>query len=99
MMVRGVNVVVGNECADEACVAAYAWAGLPMGSVVVDVGAGVGTSAMLVARAFPHLRFVIQDTPKVVQDAQKVKFLRCVSFGSFTDCYYGSIGRATTQKP
>lgn len=71
MMVRGVNVVVGNECADEACVAAYAWAGLPMGSVVVDVGAGVGTSAMLVARAFPHLRFVIQDTPKVVQDAQK----------------------------
>lgn len=45
----------------------FPWHKLPDGSVVVDVGGGIGSTSMLLANAFPHLRFVIQDRPPVVE--------------------------------
>jgi hypothetical protein len=51
---------------------AYPWHELSSGSIVVDVGAGVGTSAMLIAKEHSHLRLVVQDRGKVVEDARNV---------------------------
>ncbi|KAF9653559.1 S-adenosyl-L-methionine-dependent methyltransferase [Thelephora ganbajun] len=45
----------------------FDWAGLEEGSLVVDVGGGIGSTSMTLARAFPHLRFRIQDRPKTVE--------------------------------
>jgi len=52
--------------------ASYDWKSLPEGSVVVDVGGGIGTVTKVLANAHPHLRFIIQDQPKVVEDGLKV---------------------------
>ncbi|EKM53088.1 uncharacterized protein PHACADRAFT_210808 [Phanerochaete carnosa HHB-10118-sp] len=48
-------------------VGGFPWHELPPRSVVVDVGGGIGSTSMLLANAFPHLRFVIQDRPPVVE--------------------------------
>ncbi|KIP03318.1 hypothetical protein PHLGIDRAFT_94938, partial [Phlebiopsis gigantea 11061_1 CR5-6] len=45
----------------------FPWHELVPGSVVVDVGGGIGSTSMLLANAFPHLKFVIQDRPPVVE--------------------------------
>ncbi|OCB88362.1 S-adenosyl-L-methionine-dependent methyltransferase [Sanghuangporus baumii] len=42
---------------------------LPPGSVVVDVGGGVGAASLPVLRANAHLRLVVQDTEQVVRVA------------------------------
>ncbi|KAG6900056.1 hypothetical protein C0993_003542 [Termitomyces sp. T159_Od127] len=41
------------------------WKALPAGSIVVDVGGGIGTSSLAVARKNDHLEFVVQDLPAV----------------------------------
>ncbi|KAI0633823.1 S-adenosyl-L-methionine-dependent methyltransferase [Trametes polyzona] len=48
---------------------AYPWKDLPSGSVVVDVGGGIGSTSMVLAEAFPNLRCVVQDRPKVIEVA------------------------------
>jgi len=45
----------------------FNWAGLRDGSLVVDVGGGVGAATMALAREFPSLKFVVQDRPQVVE--------------------------------
>ena len=47
---------------------------MPKDSVVVDVGGGVGSQSLTVARANPHLKLIVQDRDPVIADAQKVKF-------------------------
>lgn len=39
---------------------------------MVDVGGGVGTSALSLAARFPDLNIIVQDLPKVVEDGKKV---------------------------
>ncbi|KAG5641680.1 hypothetical protein DXG03_004444 [Asterophora parasitica] len=56
----------------DAILGAYDWKDLSAGSVVVDVGGGVGTSSLVLAREFPDFEFVIQDLSVVIEDAQKV---------------------------
>jgi len=51
---------------------AFEWKELADGAVVVDVGGGVGTSAIPIAREFPNLKVIVQDLPSVIQDAQEV---------------------------
>ena len=53
----------------------FPWQELPSRSVVVDVGGGIGSTSMLLANAFPALRFVIQDRPPVVEMGTTVSFL------------------------
>jgi len=48
------------------------WQNLPEGSTVVDVGGGVGSQALSVARANPKLKVVIQDRAPVVAQAKEV---------------------------
>lgn len=45
----------------------FNWAALAEGSLIVDVGGGIGSTSMTLAKAFPHLRFCIQDRPKTVE--------------------------------
>jgi len=49
----------------------FDWAVIPNGTVV-DVGGGVGTQSLTVAREYPDMNFVIQDLPSVIEDAKKV---------------------------
>lgn len=50
----------------------YAWERLPEGSLVVDVGGGVGAQSLLLANHHPQLHFVVQDRESVVGDAIEV---------------------------
>jgi hypothetical protein len=53
----------------------YAWESFPEGSLVVDVGGGVGTQTLLLADHHPQLRFVVQDRETVLGDAVEVRAL------------------------
>ena len=55
--------------------AGYAWEKLPEGSLVVDVGGGVGAQSLTLATHHPHLRFVVQDLKSVVDGAVGVRGL------------------------
>ncbi len=50
----------------------FDWAGLPDDSVVVDVGGGFGAVVKELLSDHPRLRVVVQDTPVVIGEAQKV---------------------------
>ncbi|KAG1769394.1 S-adenosyl-L-methionine-dependent methyltransferase, partial [Suillus occidentalis] len=51
-----------------AILTSFDWLSLPRGSTIVDVGGGIGSTTMILARAFGdmHFRFIIQDRPVVV---------------------------------
>ncbi|GBE83628.1 4-O-methyltransferase 1 [Sparassis crispa] len=55
----------------------FPWQTLASGSLVVDVGGGIGSTSMLLARAFSHLKFVVQDRPQVVQMGEAAWRARC----------------------
>ncbi|KJA18250.1 hypothetical protein HYPSUDRAFT_145199 [Hypholoma sublateritium FD-334 SS-4] len=48
----------------------FDWATIIQGGIVVDVGGGLGAPSMILAKAFPGLRIIIQDRQPVVQQAQ-----------------------------
>jgi ubiquinone/menaquinone biosynthesis C-methylase UbiE len=50
----------------------YDWEHLPQGSLVVDVGGGVGSQSFTLAKHHPQLRLVVQDRESVVGDAIEV---------------------------
>ncbi|KAI0373557.1 S-adenosyl-L-methionine-dependent methyltransferase [Pilatotrama ljubarskyi] len=51
---------------------AYPWKDLPRDSVVIDVGGGIGSTSVVLAKAYPHLRFVVEDRQPVVEIAPSV---------------------------
>jgi len=46
---------------------------LEQDSLVVDVGGGIGATAMVFAKAFPHLRFIIQERLIVIHEGIQVQ--------------------------
>jgi hypothetical protein len=44
------------------------WASYPENSIVVDVGGSTGSVTHLIAEKFPHLNYVIQDLPKIIEN-------------------------------
>ncbi|KAH6908342.1 hypothetical protein BKA70DRAFT_1103744 [Coprinopsis sp. MPI-PUGE-AT-0042] len=50
---------------------AYEWKELPEESVIVDVGGGIGTSSIELAKNFPNLQFIVQDLESVVEAGKK----------------------------
>ncbi|KAG6888552.1 hypothetical protein C0995_007424 [Termitomyces sp. Mi166 len=55
----------------DAILKAYDWKKLPAGSVIVDVGGGVGSDSLVLVREFPTLDIIVQDLPPVIEDAKK----------------------------
>ncbi|KAJ7730737.1 S-adenosyl-L-methionine-dependent methyltransferase [Mycena metata] len=49
----------------------FNWESYPEGSLVVDVGGGVGSQCLPLAKKYPQLSFVIQDRAPVIQEAVK----------------------------
>ncbi|PIL29530.1 hypothetical protein GSI_08338 [Ganoderma sinense ZZ0214-1] len=49
----------------------FSWEDLPRGSVLVDVGGGIGAQAVVVANAHPHIRVVVEDRAQVVAGARE----------------------------
>ncbi|KIM82348.1 hypothetical protein PILCRDRAFT_8148 [Piloderma croceum F 1598] len=47
-------------------IASLDWAALPAGSTIVNVGEGIGSTSMQLAKAFGHLKFVMQDRAPVI---------------------------------
>ena len=73
----------------------FDWSSLPHGSLVVDVGGGIGSTSMLLASAFSSiddggsgLKFVIQDRPVVVEMGEKVLH-SCIQYDPFVDARIG----------
>ncbi|KAH8987945.1 S-adenosyl-L-methionine-dependent methyltransferase [Lactarius hatsudake] len=60
-----------NMTPEDAILEGYAWDKLPPGSLVVDVGGGVGSQSLVLARRHPDLRFVVQDREAVLGDANE----------------------------
>ncbi|TFK96232.1 S-adenosyl-L-methionine-dependent methyltransferase [Pterulicium gracile] len=57
---------------EELFTGAIDWASYPENATVVDVGGSLGIVTLLLARKFPHLKYVVQDLPKVIEvDAKK----------------------------
>ena len=50
----------------------FEWAQLPAKSVIVDVGGGIGTVTMDLAVQHGRLRYVVQDLPGVIAQAEQV---------------------------
>ncbi|VDB83099.1 unnamed protein product [Peniophora sp. CBMAI 1063] len=49
----------------------FDWASLPIGSLVVDIGGGIGTQMVILARKFDGLRLLVQEREAVCADASK----------------------------
>ncbi|KAF8192783.1 O-methyltransferase [Mycena galopus ATCC 62051] len=48
----------------------FNWSSLPENTLIVDVGAGIGSISFGIAKANPQLRFVIQDKASVIQEGK-----------------------------
>ncbi|KAM6501362.1 S-adenosyl-L-methionine-dependent methyltransferase [Amanita muscaria] len=57
---------------DNTPVIAMDWKSLPQNTLVVDVGGGVGSATLAIARAYPHLKVIIQDRAPVVENGLEV---------------------------
>ena len=44
---------------------------------MADVGGGIGSVSVILADAYPHLRFAVKDRASVVSIAQQVRTLMC----------------------
>ncbi|KAF4566231.1 hypothetical protein EYR40_001952 [Pleurotus pulmonarius] len=47
----------------------FKWKDLPDGSIVVDVGGGLGHTSLNIAKEYKHLTFIVQDRPAVIEQA------------------------------
>lgn len=50
----------------------FDWKGLPADALVVDVGGGIGSQSLHLAKSFNHLKFIVQDRPAVLDAANQV---------------------------
>jgi hypothetical protein len=62
---------LNNMASGDALVDGYGWEKLPPGSLVIDVGGGVGSQSLTLARRYPNLCFVVQDREAVIGDANE----------------------------
>ena len=64
-------VVIYNTSLDDSMIACD-WQSLPQDALVVDVGGGVGTVSLVLARRLGNLKIVIQDRAQVIEDGVNV---------------------------
>lgn len=51
----------------------FDWDALPSGSLIVDVGGGIGSQSLIVAESHPHLNFIVQDQTAMMKGATAVR--------------------------
>ena len=56
---------------------AFDWKSLPQNALVVDVGGGVGSAALALAKAYPRLKIIIQDRSSVIENGILVSSNTC----------------------
>lgn len=61
----------GGLFKDSVWTEAFDWKSLPKGAAVVDVGGNIGVVTLTLFKTFPHLKYVVQDLPKVIPGAQE----------------------------
>ncbi|KAJ6586263.1 O-methyltransferase [Mycena vulgaris] len=49
----------------------FKWASLPNNTLIVDVGGGIGSISLEIARINPHARFIVQDKATVVREGKE----------------------------
>jgi hypothetical protein len=52
----------------------FPWQDLLPGTTICDVGGGVGDILMGLAKAHPHLKLTLQDTPTVIDKARDASY-------------------------
>ena len=52
---------------------AFDWGSLKPGSLIVDVGGGLGHVSMVIGQEYPDLKFAVEDRTATVQDAILVR--------------------------
>ncbi|KAF5365107.1 hypothetical protein D9758_010955 [Tetrapyrgos nigripes] len=65
----------------------YPWSDLPQGTTFCDVGSGVGTIPLALAKAHPNLRIILQDLPGAIEEAKqlwKTEFPEAIETGKVT---------------
>ena len=77
----------------------FDWEGLPEGSVVVDVGGGVGSQTLTLAQRHKHLKFVVQDTEATRPNAINVRHSALASDHILTIGSAVSTGMIDTLRP
>ncbi|KAK4235625.1 sterigmatocystin 8-O-methyltransferase [Achaetomium macrosporum] len=65
------NVRSSKGIAIEHLLNGYKWQSIREGGLVVDVGGSTGTTAIMLARKFPHLRFVVEDLEANAESGRK----------------------------
>ncbi|KAJ7661851.1 S-adenosyl-L-methionine-dependent methyltransferase [Mycena rosella] len=65
----------GNTIGGSAIATGYPWQDLGKGATVCDLGGGVGTMTMELARAHPHLQLKLQDMPERMVQAKNTIWL------------------------
>lgn len=50
----------------------FAWKDMPAGTTFCDVGGGLGSVSIRMAKAHPHIKITLQDVPSVVERARSV---------------------------
>ena len=58
----------------------FDWESLPVGSLVVDVGGGVGAQSLALSKTCPNLRFIVQDREANMEPAKKVNTVLYVEY-------------------
>jgi O-methyltransferase domain len=54
------------------CRSDFPWRDLPSGTTICDIGGGIGTVSMPLAKAHPHLQLTLQDQSSVLDQARVV---------------------------
>ncbi|KII89666.1 hypothetical protein PLICRDRAFT_108610 [Plicaturopsis crispa FD-325 SS-3] len=60
-----------KSSSSDVIVKGFDWQDLPEGSVVVDVGGGIGSQSLAIAKVFPHLKIIVEDRPATIADGDK----------------------------
>jgi ubiquinone/menaquinone biosynthesis C-methylase UbiE len=71
----------------------FPWGSLPKNSLIVDVGGGIGSVALKIAKVHPHLRMVIQDRPMVIEKGEDVCHALIFETVHGVDPFFHSFGR------